>query len=263
MFLSPRWTKEKYDDFYINEYEKYYPRSGDLNERTSRVPELIAERLTEFGYSNDGGKILDIGSGFGDALLYLKRKYYPDASYHAIEPSRVCVDFLQKNNISIVSETVDSNWHKTDKYELIIMRHVLEHFLDPTATLQKVAEALDENGIAYIAVPDAYHPISPLNEYYFRAVHVSYFNRDTIASFLNTAGLEAIQLTDDLNGELFVIARKSKESIQQQIANVYDKQSQILKAVYVKEKKTAPKQNVVSMKSLLKKVIRKFVSVNK
>lgn len=268
MFLSPRWTKARYDSFYINEYENYYPRQSDAKELSYKLAKLIADRLTSFNNDLAYNNILDIGCGFGDTLLYLKEFHFPNANYHAIEPSKVCIDYLRQNDINIISETVDSDWHTDNRkrFDLIIMRHVLEHFLDPNIALRKVAEALKEEGIAYIAVPDAYHPISPLNNYYFRAVHVSYFNKDSISSFVESAGLEILELKDNLNGELFLIAKKSITKKDKHPFNIYDKQMEIIKSTYAKENETNKIQQpsyLNRLTSFIKRTIKKPLNYKK
>lgn len=263
MFLSPRWTKERYNDFYMKEYENYYPRQSNEKQQSGKLAELIAERLYSFHDKGSYNKILDIGSGFGGVLMYLKEFHFQLAEYYAIEPSKICIDHLKQNQIHIISETVDNNWHQANiKFDLIIIRHVLEHLLDPKLALNKVAEALTEDGIVYIAVPDAYHPVSPLNSYYFRVVHASYFNRDSIPFFLEAAGLEILELKDNLHGELYLIARKTNNRSRKPTLNIYAKQLGIIESKYAKEKEQ--KRIPVSGKSLsyfFRKLINQFIHI--
>ena len=212
MYLSPRWTNERYTQFYIHEYEKYYPRVPGVKENEFANIKLIVERIKRHNaLSVNPGHVLDIGVGFGESLLYLKRNVYQQAGYSAIEPSKVCVDFLQEQGIQVISNSVDTDWTSPyeKKFDLIIMRHVAEHLLQPVEALKKIASVLSDRGILYLAVPDAYHPVLPLTSYYFRTVHTYYFNEDTIRELMEQAGLSIQVLQDNQKGELYLIAKRA------------------------------------------------------
>lgn len=237
-FLNPRWSKEEYLKFYTEEYEKYYPRTSyDVNQEKA-VFKLLSDRLLKNNIIPNDFNILDIGSGFGGNLRNFNRDSSINKLY-AIEPSNECINYLKKENINVISNDVDIDWE--DKYvnffDLVIMRHVLEHFSDPQRTLEKVRAVLNNDGKVYIAVPDIYHPKSPLNSYYFRAVHLSYFSIKSISQLLHKVGFEIIDMKDNLNGELYVVAKKSKKIINPKYSKLdYFKQRYILYKQYKKEK---------------------------
>jgi SAM-dependent methyltransferase len=238
-FLNPRWTKEEYLKFYSQEYEKYYLRTGQDDALDLTVFTIIKERLDKLSIVHSGIKILDIGSGFGGTLRNF-RKLDSSNELCAIEPSIECIDFLKSEKIEIVSNDVDTDWEKnySNHFDLIIMRHVLEHFSDPEKTLTKIKLALKSTGVAYIAVPDIYHPKSPLNSYYFRVVHLSYFSIKSIRHLLQKASLEIINWEDNLKGELYVVVKKTEKSTSPK-TSIWDyfKQKRILSKQYKKEKK--------------------------
>ena len=76
-----------------------------------------------------------------------------------------------------MSDSINSEWQKGNekKFDIIIVRHVLEHLLDPLNSLKKVRETLTHSGVAYIAVP----MMSPkgARRYYFQ----SYFSKPTLS----------------------------------------------------------------------------------
>lgn len=197
-FLNPRWTEERYSRFYASEYDKYYRtylvhskgQKGAVNQLSSSIPALV--RMKSAGIQPSRiNHLLDIGSGSGGFISQM-RSVYPDAEYFAIEPSRNCRDVLESINVSLISESVNTDWEQSNlcKFDFINMRHVLEHFLDPLNVLRKVRAALTDDGLLYIAVPNSAKPGLPLLSYFFRAVHTFYFNRETLTALAKRAGLQ-------------------------------------------------------------------------
>jgi hypothetical protein len=93
------------------------------------------------------------------------------------------------------------------------MRHVLEHFHDPQTVLRKVRHVLSDNGILYVAVPDAGHPTKRLRSFFFRVVHLSYFTARSLSDMLRMTGFDIIKVTEgDVleRHEVFAFCRKGE-----------------------------------------------------
>ncbi|MCB0653389.1 MAG: class I SAM-dependent methyltransferase [Saprospiraceae bacterium] len=188
VFLNPRWSAERYRKFYETEYDQFY-RGGSGGEET--VFQIVERLKAGSFFPVNPGKILDIGSGKGASLTYLKNHHYPEAQYFAIEPSVICQEVLKQNGIELVADQIEKDWEDgyQEEFDFVIMRHVLEHFMDPIMVLKKVKSVLKNNGLLYIAVPNALNPSTPLSNH-FRNVHTFYFNKWTISNALRLAGLE-------------------------------------------------------------------------
>ncbi|HLG39301.1 MAG TPA: class I SAM-dependent methyltransferase [Chitinophagaceae bacterium] len=236
-YLNPRWTKQRYDAFYEKEYDLYYRPEiilqNDYNYRYKSI-EIILNRIKERNLNIRYNRILDIGSGMGHALIYLKKNVNPAGSYNAIEPSENCKDYLAKNGINVLSPDVYSNWDEIhNQFDFIIMRHVLEHFHEPLEVLKKARRALNENGMLYIAVPDSFHPTKPLRSHFFRIVHISYFSKFSLSNLLKKAGLEILELSEgDMHekSEIFVFCKKGLD----QDFTPDSRQFEIQKSIYKK-----------------------------
>ena len=217
-FLSPRWDKATYLDFYINKYDHYY------RENPSKLPAekdpfsyypIIKRIEKSLANTNTPSKILDIGSGDGSKLESIQ-KAYPEAAFFAIEPSGTLQKELTKRNITFVSNDIETTWESQyQNFDFIIMRHVLEHMLDPISVLKKLHNVMADNGIIYIAVPNALNLDTPLTSFFFRAVHTYYFSPLSITNILKKAGFEIIDIKpgdENLKNELFLFAKKSNIS---------------------------------------------------
>lgn len=87
--------------------------------------------------------LLEIGCGEGILLTLLKEHGYNRIS--GIEPSYSASKRASKRGIKVINAFFDDTAFK-EKYDLIILSHVLEHIPDPMNFLDKVASILTETG---------------------------------------------------------------------------------------------------------------------
>lgn len=237
VFLSPRWSKERYNHFYSHEYDSYYrPQVFQVESQKQKYGSirLVGKRLDK--YINDREHVLDVGAGMGWSLEWLKLNYSNFQSFAAIESSAHCTANLVNNlGVDVIAKNVESDWHNSNsgRFDLIIMRHVLEHFLNPLDVLNKVRSSLGERGIVYVAVPDMMNPIGSLNHYWFRVAHVSYFSESTLIKAASMADL--VPMVTKSEGELWAIFRKSQDdAVSLNPPNVYNIQLGTIKKQRVK-----------------------------
>ena len=215
-YLSPRWKKDRYIQFYCKEYDKYYrPRllSNKTNISVNKNSNAILGRLKKYLGEITKANVLDIGSGEGNNLFVLKG-VQPDSNYYAIEPSESSQKILKHKNIKLVASDVDVDWEKgyENYFDIIIMRHVLEHFLDPTSVLEKVRTTLKDNGILYIAVPDNLK--RKRNKGWLRVPHTYYFNKYSLTNILLKAGFSVSTMVEGdqyNNSEIYCVSKKSTD----------------------------------------------------
>jgi 2-polyprenyl-3-methyl-5-hydroxy-6-metoxy-1,4-benzoquinol methylase len=154
---DPMPTEEELGRYYTLDYRWDYqfassrrpPRfhlARSRREARSRMQMLqpfIADRL----------RLLDVGSGSGEFLA--------EATAHGhatlgLEPG---ADFAEYSRRTHGMDVRTLRWHEADfrpgSFDVITCNHVLEHLREPVAALCKMAEWLDDDGIAYVAVPNA------------------------------------------------------------------------------------------------------------
>ncbi len=212
-YLNPRWNKNSYLNFYAQYYDKFY-RASHIENNILNVDNKIIKRIP-LNYKECAKNILDIGSGKGDNLINF-RNSFNKINLFAIETSVQCQKILQNNNIQIISNSVDTNWEEnyTNKFDIIIMRHVLEHFMNPISVLSKVRKTLSGNGILYIAVPNNLNPTQKLKQSWFRAVHTFYFNKFVFKNLFDITGFSIIDMKEE-KGELYALVQKNIINIPQ------------------------------------------------
>lgn len=213
--LDPRWSGERYGRFYQEEYDALYrletkPDYGiegvrrNMAEVWKRVrPHIPAPRT-----------VLDAGCGSGHGLAYLADEI-PGVRLFGIEASPECRAILAGEvGAEVIDHDLDGGWSErfAGRFDLIVMRHVVEHLLDPVASLSRIMRGLSETGAIYIAVPDMMHPRTVLRdydkwwEYWFRAVHPFYYCRETLFALLEKAGLAPFAFGEE-NEEVWCLVR--------------------------------------------------------
>ena len=213
VFLNPRWKKERYQHFYQHEYDLFYRPEVLANEpedlKYQSIREIVA-RISESGeIPSHLHSVLDVGAGMGWSLCFLKSNYAQFKYFSAVESSVFCLRNLKDLvGANIIAANAEEEWKEDVKYDLILMRHVFEHFLDLKMVMKNVSEHLSENGIIYVEVPDMMNPCGSLYDYWFRNVHTYYFSRDTLFDVMSKSGFVAVKQGAE-NANLWGIFKKS------------------------------------------------------
>jgi len=100
--------------------------------------------------------ILDVGCGAGDTGKLIKL-HYPDTQVTGITCSQAEYEQAAKNLDSCICidiEREDLAFVPDTKFDVIVFCHVLEHLVNPVATIQKVLPFLKTGGRVIIALPN-------------------------------------------------------------------------------------------------------------
>ncbi len=135
--------------------------------------------------------VLDFGTGNGRYSLACARRF---------RQSRVdAVDFESgpppslEGAGSVRYQTVEDFRRGDTKYDLILLRHVLEHMHDPRSFVQDLARRLTKKGILYIEVPNlesAYHRyFGTRTNAYSVPYHLWHFDARSLEMVIQAAGL--------------------------------------------------------------------------
>lgn len=105
-------------------------------------------------------KLLDVGCGTG-----WTSKVYEDNGFEVtgLEPSKIRAQLARERyGLNIVNDYIEnSNLGKV--FDVVIMRHIIEHFSDPSGVLQQVRGVLKDDGLVLLVVPN----INCLGRYLF------------------------------------------------------------------------------------------------
>ncbi len=139
--------------FYPDEYRNYLPQKENLFSTLKKVQfKSLTSKVTKY-INNKEAKILEIGFGNGQLLLSLEENGYRHL-YGTDFTDRVFSSLKNKEiklQISNVEESIPFN----EKFDLIIMNNVIEHFIDPVKVLINCKNNLSKDGKVLLITPNS------------------------------------------------------------------------------------------------------------
>ena len=185
-------TEEEYRYFYESDtyrllyegenIEEYFRKKFDEPDKYLNDGKNILERMKKFKQVDESVNILEFGCGAGYNLMpFLKE----GANCTGIDYGKICVEIGREYGLKILQGGLEKI---EGRYDIIMMCHVLEHFLDPIATLKQFKSHLTSDGLLYISIPN----LEFLSLGQIQNAHTYYFAPDNFKYFTECAGLKNI-----------------------------------------------------------------------
>lgn len=182
-------TPETMIDYYANTATYINPNHNG-KPMPGKVKDL--ERLlqtVDFTLNGLPTSVLQLGSSDGYTLACFKNAGAEQVL--GVEPGEKARSFaLARYGIESLAGTAE-NFDSSEKFELVILTHVLEHLYDPLLVLRKLKRNLADDGHLLIEVPLwerlEKQPVGVLS-----FEHLNYFSEDTLNLLLNAAGFESV-----------------------------------------------------------------------
>jgi SAM-dependent methyltransferase len=216
VYENPRPTLDEMAAFYATGYwEKYEPGivsgAGSTNRdaiaRGQAVVELTRDRVPR------GGLIVELGCGPGEILAFVRDRLGCQAI--GVEPSvNQSSAARERFGLEMICGGVEDVDLGDRRANLLILSHVLEHFHQPRAALEKCHSLLDSAGWIFIEVPNILcpNPRKRLSKW-LSLEHVVYFSPGTLTALLEECGFEAEQTY--ASTFVRVLARKRPSGVSQ------------------------------------------------
>jgi 2-polyprenyl-3-methyl-5-hydroxy-6-metoxy-1,4-benzoquinol methylase len=138
--------------------------------------------------------ILDIGAANGGVLELFKKNGFNNLT--GLDPSPKCVKHMEDKGLKgyiggifQIPENILKN-----RYDFIILSHVMEHIRDLDQAMENIKALLSDNGTVYIEVPNAeeYDNYFIVPYYYFDCEHINHFDEQALINLSSNYGLEFI-----------------------------------------------------------------------
>ncbi|MGK7892284.1 MAG: class I SAM-dependent methyltransferase, partial [Xenococcus sp. (in: cyanobacteria)] len=190
-----RLTSESLSKFYNEDYRPIY--GGDAQVTDAFFSEQIqhGKNIYDFITSNiaiaSHSKVFDVGCGAGGILIPFKEAGWStfgcDLGGNYLERGKAEGLLLKHGNINSLMEF--------GKADLVILSHVIEHFLDPIFELKRIRETLVDGGYLYVELPGifAIHKTYGKTVNFLQNAHLYHFTLGTLTSVLAQAGFKLVR----------------------------------------------------------------------
>jgi 2-polyprenyl-3-methyl-5-hydroxy-6-metoxy-1,4-benzoquinol methylase len=160
--------------------------SGDLRRRS----EVLVDRLLGLPGVPRSGKVLDVGCGTGGTLMSFAER--GGWRLHGLEMDEKNLPFLATlSGFDTLHTCAPSG--VPDHFDLITMVHALEHFLEPSETLQHLKGKLAPGGKLFVEVPNA--DANPFD--LVIADHMLHFTPSSLSRLITRSGFAVDCLSTD------------------------------------------------------------------
>lgn len=147
-YTIPYLSDEGLSKYYPEDYEAYTPKKAFMGYlqtlKYGSDMRIIKKRVSE-------GTLFEIGAGRGEFLSEAKKSGF---SVEGIEPGKAGRIYAKEQfDISLVDVWASDIVYEK-KYDVIVMRHVIEHLNEPAPVLEKIfTDGLKSGGLLFLKLP--------------------------------------------------------------------------------------------------------------
>lgn len=165
-------------------YADYYPRTAG----TPTAP----HRSSAAAWVAGNLRVLDIGCGTGDALVHHRARGCTVRGVEA-DPNAAAIARARGLDIDAAFEPA-----RHGAYDVVTLDQVIEHLVDPIATLRGIHTMLRPGGIVVLATPNATSAVARLAGarwiHWHAPYHLHFFTRTSLAHAAERAGLAIVDI---------------------------------------------------------------------
>lgn len=199
VFMHPLPTREELPRLYPSTYHNFdtpsNPVSRWLLDRYYEHQCAICRR-----HLQPDGALLEVGCAAGDVLERMQARGYDDVQ--GIELSLEACQQAWQRGLKVFHGTLDE-FETDQRFDLIFMSHVIEHVIDPVATVAKLASLLKPGGVLYLETPNVGSLDARLWKDGWGLIHyprhLYLFDRSTLRRLVERGGLTLEHVTWETN----------------------------------------------------------------
>jgi len=215
--IFPTPSKKDVNDYYQKEF--YSSNSKIFNNSSLKVQlddkdffnsrwENLYRNFRKFKKKK---KILDIGCGWCQSLIYFKKKGY---DCYGFDPSKEAVEYGVKNKINVKHAGIDEiKIFGNKKFDIVTLLNVLEHLTDPIEALSKIKNILNKKGLLVIDVPNDFNDFQLAGRklhdlpkwWVIPPRHLNYFSKDSLVKLLKSLGFKILHTESSFPLEIFLL----------------------------------------------------------
>ncbi|HEY7116961.1 MAG TPA: class I SAM-dependent methyltransferase [Tepidisphaeraceae bacterium] len=200
VFVNPRPTFRSLGRFYADYARTFGLIPAEPGRIVPPVPGQAQRQLIRMmlRVRPGPGTFLDVGSGDGQASA-AARDAGLDVTALEIEP-RFVASMRLLPGLVVVPQLYEDFQSPPNRFDHILMSHVLEHAHDPAGFVERAGRLLTPGGVLWVLLPSfdsVYRVLLGTRDPYFTPpVHLNHFNPRSLGALCRRAGLEIVENTD-------------------------------------------------------------------
>ena len=149
--------------------------------------------------------VFEVGAGIGCNI-----KSFEEAGFSAsaIEPNK---DFNQYTRHVLHADVANVNLYDLDgdaSKDVVLLTHVIEHFVSPTRALMAIRNLIRDDGYLYIECPNVAGPFATFDRM-FHYAHIYNFSPNTLVALAKKCGYEVVRsFKDERHPDIEILFRK-------------------------------------------------------
>lgn len=196
------------------EFGKYYASYTSIcngNYSINDGLKILNDRTVSFieKYTDINSYVLDIGCSYGVTLLSLKNKGYKNI--YGVDLDNDAINYLKSNNINASIGSIDNFVSEySNKFDLVVLRHIVEHLINPSEVINIISKYLKPNGKIYIESPNLalYYLSNDFPGYFIEYEHINHFSLESLNNLMSEYNLIASNSYSDIYPTLMAIYQK-------------------------------------------------------
>ncbi len=196
IMTNPRLDDDSNNKFYDCEYPFIYRAEETPSEEVFLEGKKSAKSIVSFIRKHtgvDSGSVLEIGCADGRNIAA-----FSECGYDAcgLDLSHTYVEFGKSKGLNLQCMDAASFEKTGQKFDIIVLNHVLEHFTDIGRELEIIGKMMNPEGILFIAVPGVKALTFGVYESDFlrllQNAHIYNFTRDSLCSVMGLYGFDCV-----------------------------------------------------------------------
>ncbi len=143
-----------------------------------------------------GLKVVEIGCGFGDLLIYLKSR---ECEVQGVDQEPLAAQKAAEYGVPVHVGPLEDVTPSDGYFDIGVLSHALEHLPDPLEQLTKLARAIKIGGTLHIAVPNGesagFRIMGKNWTCLCHPQHLWYFDASTLSALLKLAGFDILEIS--------------------------------------------------------------------
>ena len=265
------YSRKRFDErslavFYSKFYREMYtgssvPTTDWFDEQVSSGHKILSQlkELGVVGHDLSGKHVLEVGCGSGGILIPFTEI---GAEVVGIDFDDTYMDAGRKRGLNLVDRSI-YEFQTDKKFDLIILKDVLEHLPSLNLVLQKMKSLLSETGSIYIQVPtfEGLEFLGYQNDYlrYFQNAHIVHFSEASLKYIFAKNGFDTMY--SDINGLAVFKHKVGAANILFEFENERNRSLERIVSILNRRRKVVVKEKI--WKLLPKQLIHLYHSVQK